>query len=271
MAIVALHSAATGLSALSTEIDVVSNNLANVNTTGFKRSRVNFEDLVYQQKEQPGVENADGSRNSASLQVGLGTKVSNTQYDFSVGNPVRSELPFDVFIDGPGFFKLDIAEDRGGGFGYSRSGNFFRNNEGDLVLGNSDGPRLEPPVNVPEGVDTRTISISADGRVSGVIAGDNTATEFGQVLLSNFVNPNGLQSIGGNIFIETDVSGPPIEGVPGEGTAGTLLHKFLEGSNVDPVQELITLIKTQRAFELNSQTIQAADQVLQVVGNLRRF
>ncbi len=271
MAIIALHSAATGLSALSTEIDVVANNLANVNTHGFKRSRSNFEDLLYQLKAQPGSENAaTGSRGAASLQVGLGTKISNTQYDFSIGQPVRSELPFDMFIDGPGFFKVNIPQDRGGGLGYARAGNFFRNRDGDLVLGSSDGPRLEPPVNVPAGTDIRTIAISSDGRISGVISGDTVETEFGQVLLSNFVNPSGLQSIGANIFIETDVSGPSIEGVPGEGTVGTILHKFLEGSNVDPVQELITLIKTQRAFELNSQTIQAADEVLQVVGNLRR-
>lgn len=271
MAIVALHSAATGLTALSTEIDVVANNLANVNTTGFKRSRANFEDLVYQLKEQPGVENADAGGATTGLQVGLGTKISNTQYDFTIGNAVRSEMPFDMFIEGPGFFKVDIATDQGGGFGYTRSGNFAMNKDGELVLNNSDGPRLEPPVTLPPGVDIRTISISSEGVVSGVISGDNSATEFGQVVLSNFVNPTGLNSIGGNIFIETETSGPPIEGNPGEGTVGTILHKFLEGSNVDPVQELITLIKTQRAFELNSQTIQAADQVLQVVGNLRRF
>jgi len=271
MAIVALHSAATGLTALSTEIDVVANNLANVNTTGFKRSRANFEDLVYQLKEQPGVENADGGGSTSSLQVGLGTKIANTQYDFTIGNAIRSEMPFDMFIEGPGFFKVDIPQDQGGGFGYTRSGNFTMNKDGDLVLGNSDGPRLEPPVTLPPGVDIRTISISAEGVVSGVVSGSSTATDFGQITLSNFVNPTGLNSIGGNIFIETETSGPPIEGNPGEGTVGTILHKFLEGSNVDPVQELITLIKTQRAFELNSQTIQAADQVLQVVGNLRRF
>lgn len=271
MAVVALHTASTGLSALSTEIDVVANNLANVNTVGFKRSRVNFEDLLYQQKSQPGVENADNTRSQSGLQVGLGVKVSNTQLNFEQGPSLNTDLPLDMTIQGPGFFKVDIVDDRGGGIAYTRAGNFFRNNEGDLVLGNSNGPRLDPPVTVPPGVVEETISISADGIVSGVIAGDTTATEFGQINLSTFVNLAGLESIGGNLFVETDVSGPPIEGTPADGQFGTILQGFLEGSNVDPVKELITLIKTQRAFELNSQSIQAADEVLQVVGNLRRL
>ena len=212
MAVTALHSAATGLSALSTEIDVIANNLANVNTPGFKRSRANFEDLFYQIKEQPGVENSiDGSRGGASLQVGLGTKVSNTQYDFTVGEAITSNQPLDVYIEGPGFFKVSIPQDRGGGFGYSRFGSFSMNEDGDLILGTSDGPRLEPPIQLDPAVIPNSIKVSSDGIISGVVPPDTESQEFGQILLSNFVNPGGLQSIGGNLYISTDVSGPAIE------------------------------------------------------------
>lgn len=268
MAVTALHSAATGLSALSTSLDVIANNLANVNTAGFKSARVNFEDLLYQEKQQPGVENANGDERPAGLYVGLGVKVSNTQFDFEQGPAVPGTGPLDLYIDGEGFFQVDILEEDGGGLGYTRSGNFFRNSEGDMVLGNSDGPRLEPNITIPE--DATRISISKDGTVYAYVNGDAEPANIGQIELAKFVNPTGLTPIGGNIYIESAASGPPIVGVPGEGNFGTILQGFLEGSNVDPVKELVSLIKTQRAFEMNSQTIQAADQTLQVIGNLRR-
>ncbi len=269
MAINALHSASTGLSALSTALDVTANNLANANTIGFKASRTNFEDLLYIQKAQPGVENANGDQRPAGVQVGLGTRASNTQADFTVGSPQLTGQDFDMMIDGDGFFMVAILPDQGGGMGYTRAGNFFRNVDGDLVLGNSNGPRLDPPVNVPEG--TSGIAISQDGEVSGIAEGDTARTVFGDISLATFVNRAGLESIGGNIFIETDASGPPIEDIPGSGTLGTIMHKYTESSNVDPVIELVTLIKTQRAFEMNSQSIKAADEALQVIGNLSRF
>ena len=269
MAINALHSASTGLSALSTALDVSANNLANANTVGFKASRTNFEDLLYLQKAQPGVENANGDRRPAGIQVGLGTRVSNTQADFSIGSPQPTGQDFDMMIQGDGFFKVAILPDQGDGFGYTRAGNFFRNVDGDLVLGNSNGPRLDPPVNIPEG--TTRISITPEGEVSGVAPGSNTPSVLGQVEVATFVNRAGLESIGGNIFIETAASGPPIEGEPGSGTLGTIMHKFTESSNVDPVIELVSLIKTQRAFEMNSQSIKADDEALQVIGNLSRF
>lgn len=268
MAITALHSAANGLSALSTSLDVTANNLANVNTTGFKSSRVNFEDLIYQEKAQPGVENANGDQRPAGLYVGLGVKVSNTQFDFEIGAPVPTERPLDLYVEGDGFFQVDILEEQGNGIGYTRAGNFFRNRDGDVVLGNSDGPRLEPPINIPD--DTTSLSITADGVVYAFQAGNAEPNEIGQLELANFVNPPGLKPIGGNLFVETAASGPPIVGVPGEGSFGTILQSYLESSNVDPVKELVSLIKTQRAFEMNSQTIQAADQTLQVIANLRR-
>ena len=269
MAIAALHSASTGLSALSTSIDVTANNIANANTVGFKTSRTNFEDLLYIQKAQPGTENSIGDIRPAGIQVGLGTRISNTQADFTIGSPLKSNGDFDVMIEGEGFFKVAILPDQGDGFGYTRAGNFFRNRDGDLVLGNSDGPRLEPGINVPEGVTG--LEIGSDGTVSGFVSGAIEPSNFGQIQLSTFVNPAGLEAIGGNIFTQSVSSGDPIDGIPGEATLGKLLHKFLESSNVDPVIELVTLIKTQRAFEMNSQTIQAADEALQVIGNLRRF
>ena len=248
---------------------MISNNLSNVNTTAFKGSRVNFEDLVYQEKAQPGVENANGDQRPSGIEVGLGTRVSNTQRDFATGSPVKTGQPLDLFIKGDGFFKVDIMQEDGGGVGYTRAGNFFKNSEGDIVLGNSNGPRLQPPINIPE--DTQRISVSADGTVQAFQQGQVEPTEVGQIELANFVNPAGLKAKGGNIYVETPASGPPIEGVPGEGTLGTIKQNTLEGSNVDPVKELVDLIKAQRAFEFNSQSIQAADQALQTIGNLSRF
>ncbi len=269
MAVSALHSAATGLSALSTEIDIVANNLANVNTTGFKSSRANFEDLLYQQKAQPGVENANGDQRPAGIFVGLGTRISNTQFDFTTGSPVDTGRDLDLMIDGNGFFQVSVLPEIGNGIGYTRAGNFFVNRDGEVVLGNSQGPRLEPPITVP--TDALRIEVSADGNVFAFLPAQVDPANLGQIQLASFVNPNGLQSIGGNLYIESTASGPPIQGNPGEGQFGSILQRFLESSNVDPVKELVALIKTQRAFEMNSQTIQAADQALQVIGNLRRF
>jgi flagellar basal-body rod protein FlgG len=269
MAVSALHTAATGLSALSTEIDIIANNLANVNTTGFKSSRANFEDLLYQVKAQPGVENANGDQRPAGLLVGLGTRISNTQYDFTTGAPVDTGREMDLMIDGNGFFQASILQEIGDGIGYTRAGNFFVNRDGEVVLGNSDGPRLEPPITLP--ADTLRVEVSADGNVLAFLPGQVDPTNVGQLQIASFINPNGLSSIGGNLFVESAASGPPIQGNPGEGTFGTVLQRFLESSNVDPVKELVSLIKTQRAFEMNSQTIQAADEALQVIGNLRRF
>ena len=270
MAITALHSASTGLSSLQTELDVISNNLANVNTTGFKRSRVNFEDLLYQEKAQPGVENANGDERPTGTFVGLGTRVSGTQLDFRPGDPVQTGRELDMTIEGEGFFQVDIPDQEGAGTGYTRAGNFFVNSEGDLVLGTKDGPRLtNPGINVPE--DTTKVEITQDGTVFAFQPGEVQPAELGQVELASFVNKQGLKPIGGNLYVETDASGPPIEGVPGEGQFGTILQGHLEGSNVKPVKELVSLIKTQRAFQMNSQSIKAADQALQTVSNLRRF
>ncbi len=269
MAVTALHSAATGLSSLSREIDIIANNIANVNTTGFKGLRANFEDLLYTAKEQPGVENAQGDRTPAGLFVGLGTRISNTQFNQTQGDPVSTEGDFDVMIRGKGFFQVRVADDTGNGVAYTRAGNFFVNRDGQMVLGNSSGAMLtNPEIEIdPEAFD---IGISEDGRITGLLPGAVERVEFGQLQLATFVNPAGLTPIGGNMLLENEASGPPIVGNPNEANFGSILHKYLESSNVDPVKELVSLIKTQRAFELNSQTIQAADQALQVISNLRR-
>jgi flagellar basal-body rod protein FlgG len=267
MAILALNTAATGLSALSTNIDIIAHNLANVNTNGFKSQRANFEDLLYIHKKQPGTENAEGDKSPAGLQVGLGTRISNTQYDFIQGSPIDTSRELDVMIDGKGFFKVQLSADEGG-TGYTRAGNLFVNADGDLVLGNTDGRRIEPAIQIPD--DAQSVQISSDGRVFAVTPAQPEPQEQGRLELANFVNPAGLKSIGGNIYVETAASGPPIDGVPREGGFGSVLQGFLEASNVDPVRELTELIKTQRAFEMNSQTIQAADETLQVVANMRR-
>jgi flagellar basal-body rod protein FlgG len=269
MAITALHSAATGLRALSTRIDVVANNLANAETNAFKRSRVNFEDLMYLMLKQPGASNADGTVSPAGIYVGLGTKISNTQLDFEQGNLENTGRPLDTAIQGNGFYKIKIMDGVSNGFGYTRNGNFFVNKNGELVLGMGDGYRLEPKITLP--TDATDISIATDGTISVSQPGKTNKTVVGQLMLSQFINPQGLNLLGGNIYTETEASGKAVESKPGQNGSGIITQNFLEGSNVDPVKELVTLIKTQRAFELNSQSIQTADQALQTIGNLRRF
>jgi len=274
MAIVSLHSAASGLSALNTELDVIANNLANVNTQGFKGSRVNFQDLLYQEKAAPGTENAAGDKRPIGEYVGLGVKVSGTQLDFRQGSLLRTENPLDLAIDDNGgearsFFRVRVEPDRApGGVAYTRAGNFTRNSDGDLVLASDTGRRLDPPVTVP--IDAISVSVSTDGVVSYTTATSPDAQVAGQISLSGFINPAGLKQLGENLFVETGASGPPVDGNPGEGGLGILRGGLLESSNVDPTRELVKLISTQRAFEMNSNVIRAADETLRAVAQLRR-
>lgn len=269
MALIALHSASTGLSALNTDLDVIANNLANVNTDGFKASRVNFQDLLYQEKLLPGVENANGDNRPTGLYVGLGVRVSGTQVDFSQGAPLATERPLDLLIDGQGFFQVQIEDDRGAnGIGYTRAGNFTLNLDGEIVLANDQGRRLQPTITIPE--DAISISINSDGRVYTLQPGDAEPTEQGQIEIAAFVNPAGLKQIGENLYVESGASGPPITGEPATSNLGRIQAGFLEASNVDPTRELIELIRTQRAFEMNSNVIRAADETLRSVANLNR-
>jgi flagellar basal-body rod protein FlgG len=271
MAIAALNSAATGLKALSTRIDVVANNLANAETNAFKRSRVNFEDLLYITQRQPGTLNAAQQVTPAGIQIGLGVKISNTQLDLEQGSVDTTNRALDVAIEGNGFFRVITADGIGDGFAYTRNGNFFINNNNELVLGMGDGYRLDPPITIPSGVPEDKISIAQDGTISVIPEGQLAPQQVGQLQVARFPNPQGLKNLGGSLFQQTEAAGPPVITNPIEGGAGKILQGYLEGSNVDPVKELVTLIKTQRSFELNSQSIQTADQSLQTVANLRRF
>ena len=268
MAINALNSAATGLRALSTRIDVISNNLANAETTAFKGSRANFENLMYLTLKQPGAQNASGDVSPAGVQVGLGVRLSNTQLDLQQGALENTGRPFDVAISGPGFFRVKVADGVGDGVAYTRNGNFFVNREGDLTLGMGDGYKLEPSINIP--TDAQEITISEDGIISVKRPGQVDKDVVGNLQMFQFVNPNGLQLMGSSLYQRTDSSGDALESRPTENGAGSIVQNFLEASNVDPVKELVGLIKTQRSFELNSQSIQTADQALQTIGNLRR-
>jgi flagellar basal-body rod protein FlgG len=268
MAINALNSAATGLRALSDRIDVIANNLANAETQAFKRQRVNFEDLMYLNYKQPGTTDSAGDMSPAGISVGLGTKISNTALDMTQGSLDSTGVNTDVAIQGNGFFKIKILPNVGDGTGYTRNGSFFTNKNGDLVVGIGDGYELVPPINIPQGATD--IAIAQDGTVSYTPKGGNATATLGPIQLYQFVNQQGLKLQGGSIYTETPASGPPIQSDPGTSGAGQLQQGYLEESNVDPVKELVTLIKTQRSFELNSQSIQTADQALQTIANLKK-
>ncbi len=269
MAITALHAAASGMRALDEKLNVVANNLANINTNGFKRSRVNFEDLLYQVKREPGVPNAQEEPIPHGVLVGTGVKVSGTQLNFAQGSSDTTNRELDWQIDGEGFFMVRTIQDGSETIAYTRAGNFARNQVGNVVLGNSSGSIVDPPITIPE--DAVDVTVGQNGQVLVRQQGASTLNPVGQIELARFVNPEGLKQIGKNLFVETDASGTPVLGTPQSDGLGSINQGHLEMSNVDPVRELIDLITTQRAFELNSQSIQSADESLRVVSNLRRF
>jgi flagellar basal-body rod protein FlgG len=266
MSVRAMHSAASGMVANEVSLDVIANNLANAGTTGFKKSRVNFEDQFYQYLKPPGAPDANGQTTPIGAGLGLGTKVSGTQLNFSVGNQVQTGRQLDVAIQGNGFFQVQDGSE----ILYTRAGTFTQNSEGALVIASSGRGRLvEPSITIPPG--TTEVSISPDGVVSSITPPATTSQNLGTLQTVNFVNPEGLIQRGDNLYGATDASGDALSGAPGQDGRGALQSAVLESSNVEPVQELISLIKTQRNFELNSQVVQAADQALQLVANLRRF
>jgi flagellar basal-body rod protein FlgG len=265
----ALNAAASGMRALDEKLNVVANNLANINTQGFKRSRVNFEDLFYQVLREPGIPNAEEEPIPLGVLIGTGVKVSATQLDFSPGAVDPSERPLDVRIDGPGFFQARTIQDGTETIAYTRAGNFVRNSVGNIVMANSSGDVLEPPITIPD--DAVEVTIGRNGQVQVRQQGSSNLNTVGQIELARFINPEGLKQIGRNLYLETDASGPPITGNPDSDGLGATVQGALEMSNVDPVRELIDLITTQRAFELNSQTIQSADETLRVLATLRTF
>ena len=265
MAITALHTAATGMQALSTKIDVIANNVANAETVGFKSSRANFQDLLYQVRSQPGVQTSTETSSPLGTQIGLGVEVSNTQMLFRQGSAMQG-TNLDAMIEGDGFFQVEMADGR---TAYTRAGNFVINADGELVLGNSMGYRLANSPTVPDSVDVQEVSIGSNGEITYV---DETGAQqvAGQLELARFVNPSGLIQYGSNVYLESAASGTPITGTPGEDGLGQLKGGYLELSTTEAVTELVELIKTQRVFQMNSQSIQTADQALQTVANLRR-
>ena len=266
MSLRALSSAGTGMDAFAFNLDVIANNLANAGTTGFKRSRVNFEDLYYDQIKTPGVQDSLGNTTPIGIDVGLGTRVASTQNDFSIGNLVQTQGQFDLAIAGEGFFQVQNGDQ----ILYTRDGSFTVNSNGSLVLTSADrGRLLDPQITVPP--DALAVSISGEGVVTAQIAGQQELTQLGQIEIVRFINPQGLLEQGENLFSATEASGTALIGTPSTEGRGAIRQGFLEQSNVEPVRELVDLIKTQRNFELNSQVVQAADQILQLAANLRRF
>ncbi len=266
MSIQAMYTATTGMRALSEEIDVTANNLANVNTTGFKSSRANFEDLFYLECEQAAV-NSQGVAKPAGTQIGLGTQISNTQRILTQGSLLQTDSPTDMAIVGNGLFRVKTSADVGGGYAYTRSGNFIRNADGQLTLANSDGQLMDPPITIP--TDATQVQIQSDGTVQVLQPGQTQPQNVGQIQLYRFPNPQGLLDVGGNLSVQTAASGQPIEGQPQTNGLGSIQANYLEASNVDAVKELVSLIKSQRAFELNSQVITCGNEMLRTVTNLR--
>ena len=266
MSVQTLYTAATGMRALETKLDVIANNLANVNTTGFKKDRANFEDLMYRINRMPGSTDADGNLTSTGIEVGLGTRVSSTQTNYTQGALQTTNNPLDFAIEGEGFFTV---EDPNGDFLYTRAGNFGINANNQLVLGSANtGWILNPQITIPD--QAIDVVVTTDGQVQFRTTDSDVLQTAGNINLANFTNPDGLLKMGDNLFKVTDASGPATLGIPGDPGFGVLAQGALESSNVESVEELIDLINTQRAFELNSQAVQAGDQMLQVAANLRR-
>ncbi len=257
----AMRSAASGMLAQQTQVDTIAHNIANVNTAGFKRNRVNFRSLLYATLREPGASTTATRNTPTGLQIGSGTEVSSSIKLHVQGDLELSGNELDLGIQGDGFFRISLGN---GEFRYSRDGSFRRDANGDLVT--VDGFKLEPGITIPQ--EALNIVVGQDGTVQARLAGTETLQNIGQLRLTRFANPAGLRSEGQNFFTVTGSSGPPIEQTPGQQGAGFVRQGFLERSNVAVVDELINLIQAQRNYEVNSRTIQVADEMLQQISNL---
>lgn len=267
MSVQTLYTAATGMDAMQTKLDVIANNLANVNTTAFKRDRANFEDLLYRNDMYPGMLDSNQVPTPTGTQVGLGTRLQSTQKDFRQGTLQQTGREMDVAIEGRGF--LQVLDPQSQQVMYTRSGNLDVNADGNLVIGSAQTGRLiEPPVQIPQ--DATAVVINPSGQVMVRQVGNAELQQVGQLQMAQFINPDGLLKVGENLYMQTDASSQAVQGDPGTNGMGILRQGTLEASNVEPVQELIDLITTQRGFELNSQAVQAGDQLLQLIANIRR-
>ncbi len=259
----ALWTASTGMAAQSLNVDVISNNISNVNTTGFKRGRANFQDLMYQQVKSPGSEaSSAGTRVPTGIQIGLGVKAASVDSIFSEGSFQQTDNPLDLTIQGRGFFQIQLPN---GDSAYTRDGKFSIDSQGQVVTQNGD-PVL-PGITIP--TDAQTIHISQDGTVS-VVQPSATQTVIGQIQIADFINPAGLTHLGSNLFQISNASGEAVIGNPSENGLGSIGQGMLEMSNVSMVEEMVNLIAGQRAYEMNSKAIQAADEMLQTANNVRR-
>ena len=251
----ALWVAKTGLSAQDMNLTTISNNLANVSTTGFKRDRAEFQDLLYQVRRQPGAQATQDNQLPSGLQLGTGVRIVGTQKNFTEGSLQTTDQPLDMAVNGDGFFQVTMPD---GTVSYTRDGTFHLNSDGQVVTAN--GFPLEPAIVVPP--ETQTFTVGEDGTVSVTVAGSSTPTVIGNIQTADFINPAGLQATGNNLFMETASSGAPQTGTPGLNGLGTVLQNTLENSNVSTVEELVNMITTQRAYEMNSKVISTADQML---------
>ncbi len=264
MAIRALTTAATGMRAQQQNVDVIANNIANVNTTGYKRSRAEFEDLFYQHLREVGATATANTKVPTGIQVGTGAQLVAVGKIFTQGSMVPTEVPEDLAIDGPGFFRVQLQD---GTFAYTRAGEFHRDEQGRFVTNN--GFPMDPPIQFNQ-PDMLGFSVGPTGVVEVITASDRAnPVNVGQIQISRFVNDAGLEAIGENLFKDTPASGPATPGNPGDLGFGRIRQGVVEASNVDAVRELVELIKAQRAYEINSNTIRASDQMLQTANNLR--
>lgn len=258
-----LWSAATGMVAQQMNVDVISNNLANVNTNGYKKSRIEFQDLIYQNMRVAGTSTAQGVESPVGMQVGMGVKTGAIHGIFTQGNFQATSNPLDLIVEGEGFFRVSLLDGREG---YTRDGSFTLNSEGAITT--SSGHYVEPRIFIP--VDATSVTVGLDGTVSVQIAGQNYPEELGQIEIAKFINPSGLTRMGRNLYSATAASGEAYVGVPGQEGLGTIGQGFLETSNVQAVEEMVNMIAAQRAYEMNSKSIQSSDDMLGIANNLKR-
>ena len=256
----ALWIAKTGLDAQQTRLAVISNNLANVNTTGFKYGRAVFEDLLYQNVRQVGSQVTEDNQLPSGFTLGTGVRTVATEKIHSQGNLIETNNPFDMAINGRGFFQI-LRPD--GTMGYTRDGSFQINSDGQMVT--AGGLLLQPAISVP--ADASSVSIGTDGIVSATVPGSTAPVQLGNIQTADFINPTGLQPIGDNLFLESGASGGPLVGTPGLNGLGSILQGELESSNVNVVKEMVDMIEAQRAYEVNSKAISTADQMMQYLNN----
>lgn len=257
-----LTTAATGMQAQQTNMDVIANNLANVSTTGFKKSRAEFEDLMYQTMKEPGAVTGMNAISPTGVQTGLGVRTAAVQKDFDVGAGKITKNALDVQIEGSGFFPIQMSD---GQIGYTRDGQFKKDPQGRIV--DKNGNPLQPELTIPQ--NAQGIDISPNGTVSVTVGNSNVPQQIGQIQIVNFVNPAGLKAMGRNVFMPSGSSGLPVQGTPGMNGLGELAQGQVEASNVNIVDEMVNMITAQREYETNSKVIQASDQMLQQLNQLR--